>query len=63
MRKTITIFDVVMGLMIIMSAFYLAAITHIMPLPENVLTRVTELSLDVFDVLLTCIARLIGFLP
>ena len=62
MPKTITIFDVVMGLMIIMSVFYLAAITHIMPLPENALTRISELSSDVMDVLLACITWLISFL-
>jgi len=56
MLKIITknMFDVVMGLMLTVTVFYLAAITHIMPLPENALSRLTEFSLKAMDVLLAC---------
>ena len=39
MLKTITknVFDVVAGLTMIAAVFYLAAITHIVPVPENTL--------------------------
>ena len=59
--KTITrnIFDVFAGFMMIAVVFYLAAITHIMPLPENALSRLTEFSLKAMDVLLACSAWVI----
>ena len=62
MLKTITknIFDVFAGFMIIAVVFYLAAITHIMPLPENVLSRISEVSLAVMGVLLVCVTWLIS---
>jgi uncharacterized membrane protein len=65
MLKTINqnMFDVVVALVIIATVFYLAAITHIVPLPENALTRIGEISLNVMDVLLTCFAWLISFKP
>jgi len=54
MIKIITknMFDVVVGFMLTVTVFYLAAITHIMPLPENVLSRLAEFSLKAMDVLL-----------
>jgi hypothetical protein len=44
--KTITknMFDVVTGVTIIVSVFYLAAITHMLPLPESALTRLSGFS-------------------
>ena len=59
--KTITrnIFDVFAGFMMIAVGFYLAAITHIMPLPENALSRLNEFSLKAMDVLLACSAWVI----
>ena len=41
MLKTITknVFDVVAGLTMIAAVFYLAAITHIVPVPENTLSN------------------------
>ena len=62
MLKTITknIFDVFAGFMMIAVVFYLAAITHIMPLPENVLSRIGEVSLTVMGVLLVCVTWLIS---
>ena len=62
MLKTITknIFDVLAGFMMIAVVFYLAAITHIMPLPESVLSRVSEFALRFTNVLVTCIAWLIS---
>ena len=50
--KTITknMFDVVAGVTIIAAVFYLAAITHVLPLPEA-LTRLSGFSLNVMDVL------------
>jgi hypothetical protein len=61
MLKIITknMFDVVVGLMLTVTVFYLAAITHIMPLPENVLSRLTEFSLKAMDVLFACSAWVI----
>jgi hypothetical protein len=47
-------FDVVAGIMIIAAVFYLAAITHILPLPESALTRLTGFSSNVMDVLFAC---------
>jgi len=44
----------------VVTVFYLAAITHIMPLPENVLSRIGELSLAVMGVLLVCVTWLIS---
>ena len=65
MLKTINknMFVVVMGVMIIAAVFYLAAITHIMPLPENALTRVGEFAANVMSVLIACGAWLTSFLP
>jgi hypothetical protein len=56
MLKTISKagFDVVAVLTMIVTVFYLAAITHIMPLPANVLSRINEFSLKAMDVLLPC---------
>jgi hypothetical protein len=54
--KTITknMFDVVAGVTIIAAVFYLAAITHILPLPESALTRLNGFSSNVMDVLFAC---------
>jgi len=54
--KTITknMFDVVTGVTIIVAVFYLAAITHILPLPESALTRLSGFSSNVMDVLFAC---------
>ena len=62
MLKTIskTGFDVILGLTMVVTVFYLAAITHIMPLPENVLSRISEVSLAVMGVLLVCVTWLIS---
>jgi hypothetical protein len=57
------IFDVVAGFAIVFVVFYLAAITYIMPLPENALKRLEEFSLKVMDVLFACGAWLTSFLP
>jgi hypothetical protein len=46
------IFDVVVGLTTIATLFYLAAITHILPVPESALGRVDEFSLYAWAVLL-----------
>jgi hypothetical protein len=64
MLKTITknMFDVVAGPMITATVCYLAAVTHIVPLPENALKHLGEFSLDVWGVLLACVAWLISFL-
>ena len=61
MLKTIkkNTFDAVAGLTIIAAVFYLAAITHIMPLPENAMSRLTEFSLKAVDVLIACSAWVI----
>jgi hypothetical protein len=56
-------FDAVAALTIIAAVFYLAAITHIVPLPENALKRLGEVSLAIMDVLLACIVWLVSFLP
>ena len=52
--RTITKFDAVAGVMIIAAVFYLAAITHILPLPESALTRLSGFSSNVMDVLFAC---------
>jgi len=54
--KTITknMFDLVASVTIITSVFYLAAITHILPLPESALTRLSGFSSNVMDVLFAC---------
>jgi hypothetical protein len=54
--KTITknMFDVVAGITMIAAVFYLAAITHMLPLPESAVTRLSEFSLNVMDVLFAC---------
>ncbi len=56
-------FDVVAGFVIIAVVVYLAAITYIMPLPENAMKRLNEFSLNVMDVLLACVVWLTSFLP
>ncbi len=63
--RTITknVFDVVAGLSIIAIVFYLAAITHLVPLPENALKPISEASLDIMNVLLACAAWLASLLP
>ena len=65
MLKTISknMFDVVAGLTIIAVVFYLAVITYIVPLPENALKRLEEVSLGIMDVLVACVAWLVSFLP
>jgi hypothetical protein len=57
------IFDAVAGFAIVLVVFYLAAITQIMPLPENALTRLNEFSVSAMDVLIACGAWLASFLP
>jgi len=59
-KITKNIFDVFAGFMMIAVVFYLAAITHIMPLPESVLSRVSEFALAFTNVLVTCVAWLIS---
>ena len=61
MLKIITknMFDVVVGLMLTVTVFYLAAITHIMPLPENALERLAKFSTNAMDVLVACFAWLL----
>ena len=61
MLKTITknMFDGVTGLMIIAAVFYLAVITHIMPVPENALERLGKFSTNAMDVLVACFAWLL----
>ena len=56
MLKTITknMFDVVAGVTITAAVFYLAAITHMLPLPESALTRLSGFSSNVMDVLFAC---------
>ena len=56
MLKTITknMFDVVTSVTIIAVVFYLAAITHMLPLPESALTRLSGFSSNVMDVLFAC---------
>jgi hypothetical protein len=39
---------------IIVAVFYVAAITHILPLPESALTRLSGFSSNVMDVLFAC---------
>ena len=54
--KTITknMFDIVAALTIIATVFYLAAVTHILPLSEGASTRLNEFSQNVMDVLFAC---------
>jgi hypothetical protein len=54
--KTIgdAIFNVVVGITTIVALFYLAGITHILPLPENALGLIDEFSLYAWAVLLAC---------
>jgi len=56
MLKTVTknMFDVVASLTMVAAVFYLAAITHIVPLPESALTRISEFSLNVMGVMFAC---------
>jgi hypothetical protein len=49
--KSISLFDAVAGLTIIATVFYLAAITHILPLPESALARLGEFASNVVGVL------------
>ena len=53
MLKTITknMFDIIAGLTTIVAVFYLAAITHILPLSESAVTRVNGFAVNVVDVL------------
>ena len=57
-----TIFDAVAGLTIFAVGFYLAAITHLVPLPENALKGLSKVSLEIMDVLLACVVWLASFL-
>jgi hypothetical protein len=61
--KTIAknMFDVVAGITMIAVVFYLAAITHILPLPESALTRLSGFSSNVMDVLFACGSWVIRF--
>jgi len=54
--KTITknMFDIIAGLTIIVVVLYLAAITHILPLPESALTNLSGFSSNVMNVLFAC---------
>jgi hypothetical protein len=56
MLKALTkyMFDLVAALTIIVAVFYVAAITHILPLPESALTRLSGFSSNVKDVLFAC---------
>ena len=56
MLKTITknMFNVVAGITMIAAVFYLAAITHILPLPESASTRLSAFTSNVMDVLFAC---------
>jgi len=54
MLKKITSFDAFACLVMIAAVFYLAAITHILPLPESALTRLSRFSISVVDVLYAC---------
>jgi hypothetical protein len=56
MLKALTknMFDIIAVLTIIVAVFYLAAITHILPLPERALTRLNGFSSNVMDVLFAC---------
>jgi hypothetical protein len=47
-------FDIIAGLTIVVAVFYLAAITHVLPLPESALTRLSGFSSTVMDVLFAC---------
>lgn len=53
MFKTITnnMFNAVAALTIVATICYLAAITHIMPLPENASRRLSEISIGIMDIL------------
>ena len=64
MLKTVNqhIFNVVAGFAIAVTAFYLAAITHILPLPKSVSSRIEEFALASMDVLLACVVWLISLL-
>ena len=56
MLKIVTknMFDAVAGLTMIAAVFYLAAITHVIPLPDSALTRLSGFSLKAMDVLIFC---------
>jgi hypothetical protein len=58
---TKNMFDIIAALTIIVAVFYLAAITHILPLPETVLTRLSGFSSNVMDVLFACGSWVIRF--
>jgi hypothetical protein len=51
---TKNMFNIVAALTIIVAVFYVAAITHILPLPESALTRLSGFSSNVMDVLFAC---------
>jgi hypothetical protein len=61
MLKTITknMFDITAAVMMIAVVFYLAAVTHIMPLPDSALRRLSNASLDVMNVIFACAASVI----
>ena len=65
MLRTIreNMFNAAAGLTIIAAVFYLAAITHIVPLPGSALQRLGEFSTNLMDVLVACVAWLTSFLP
>ena len=44
-------------------SFTLGVITYMVPLPENALKRLDEVSLDIMNVLIACVAWLVSFLP
>jgi hypothetical protein len=48
------IFDVAVGLTALVLLFYLGAITHILPLPENALGRINEFTTAAAPVMLAC---------
>jgi len=58
---TKNMFDIIAALTIIVAVFYLAAITHILPLPETMLTRLSGFSSNVMDVLFACGSWVIRF--
>ena len=56
MLKALTknMFNIFAALTMIVAVFYLAAITHLLPLSESALTRLGGLSSNVMDVLFAC---------
>jgi hypothetical protein len=51
---TKNMFNIFAALTMIVAVFYLAAITHLLPLSESALTRLGGLSSNVMDVLFAC---------